>query len=154
MFFDFLFILSPPLFVIDWSIIMWCGKSRTLIRIFGKKITDGTYTCIVYILLLPHPFPLVYGVDGSYETPPFNSVLRDSSPDNYLSDKSFLMLSNHLRFDLPLLLFPGTTISITLLPTYSSSRFNTGPYHLNFIALSLIFSHLRCPSNYFVPNSV
>ena len=30
-----------------------------------------------------------------------------SSPDNVLSDKSFLMLSNHLRFGLPLLLFPA-----------------------------------------------
>ena len=28
-----------------------------------------------------------------------------SSPDNSLSDKSFLMISNHLRFGLPLLLF-------------------------------------------------
>ena len=40
-----------------------------------------------------------------------------SSLDNSLSDKSFLMLSNHLRFGLPLLLFPGTSIVITLLPT-------------------------------------
>ena len=44
-----------------------------------------------------------------------------SSSDNRLSDKSFLMLSNHLRFGLTLLLFPGTSIPITLLPTYSSS---------------------------------
>ena len=35
-----------------------------------------------------------------------------SSLDNSLSDKSFLMLSNHLRFGLPLLLFPGTSIAI------------------------------------------
>ena len=41
-----------------------------------------------------------------------------------LSDKSFLMLSNHLRFGLPLVLFPGTSITITLLPTYFSSLLN------------------------------
>ena len=46
-----------------------------------------------------------------------------SSLDNSLSDKSFLMLSNHLRFGLPLLLFPGTSIAITHLPTYSSSQY-------------------------------
>ena len=49
-----------------------------------------------------------------------------SSPDNSLSDKSFLMLSNHLRFGLPLLLFPGISIAITLLPTHSFSVLNTG----------------------------
>ena len=38
-----------------------------------------------------------------------------SSLDNSLSDKSFLILSNHLRFGLPLLLFPGTSIAITLI---------------------------------------
>ena len=56
-----------------------------------------------------------------------------SSLDNSLSDKSFLMLSNHLRFGLPLLLFPGTSIAITLLPTYSSSLLNTCPYHFNLL---------------------
>ena len=35
-----------------------------------------------------------------------------SSPDNSLSDKSFLMLSNHHHFGLPLLLFPGTSITL------------------------------------------
>ena len=39
-----------------------------------------------------------------------------SSPDNSLSDNFFSMLSNHLRFGLALLLFPGTYISITRLP--------------------------------------
>ena len=60
-----------------------------------------------------------------------------SSSDNPLSDKSFLMLSNHLRFGLPLLLFPGTSIPITLFPTYSSSLLETCPYHFNL--LSCIF---------------
>ena len=42
--------------------------------------------------------------------PYYSSYPNDSS----LSDKSFLMLSNHLRFGLPLLLFPGNSITITL----------------------------------------
>ena len=29
---------------------------------------------VIRLLLLPHPFPLLYGVDVSYETPPLNSV--------------------------------------------------------------------------------
>ena len=54
-----------------------------------------------------------------------------SSLDNSLSDKSFLMLSNHLRFGLPLFLFLGTFIATTLLPTYSSSLLNACSYHVN-----------------------
>ena len=57
-----------------------------------------------------------------------------SSSDNPLSDKSFLMLSNHLCFGLPLLLFPGTSIPITLFPTYSSSLLETCPYHFNLLS--------------------
>ena len=80
-----------------------------------------------------------------------------SSLDNSLSNKSFLMLSNHLRFGLPLLLFPGTSIAITLLPTYSYSLLNTCPYHFNLLSCSsldisptfvvpLILSFLILPS--------
>ena len=61
-----------------------------------------------------------------------------SSPDNSLSDKSFQMLSNHLRFGLPLLLFPGTSIPITLLPTYSFSLLNTCPYHFNLLSCTFL----------------
>ena len=57
-----------------------------------------------------------------------------SSRDNSLSDKSSLMLSNHLRFGHSLLLFPGTSIAITLLPTYSSSLLKTCPYHFNLLS--------------------
>ena len=57
-----------------------------------------------------------------------------SSLDNSLSDKSFLIQSNHLRFGLPLLLFPGTSIAIILLPTCSSSLLNTCPYHVNLLS--------------------
>ena len=63
-----------------------------------------------------------------------------SSPDSSLSGKSFMMLSNHLRFGLPLLLFPGTSITITPLPTYYPALLNTRPYHFNLLtALSWIF---------------
>ena len=60
-----------------------------------------------------------------------------SSLDNSLSNKLFLMLSNHLRFGLPLLLFPGTSIPITLLPTYSS-LLNTCPYHFNLLSCTFL----------------
>ena len=45
---------------------------------------------------------------------------RLSSPNNPFSVKSFLMLFIHLRFGLPFRFFPGTSITITLLPTYFS----------------------------------
>ena len=61
-----------------------------------------------------------------------------SSSDNRLSDKSFLMLSNRLRFGLPLLLFPGTSIPITLFPTYSSSLLETCPYHFNLLSCTFL----------------
>ena len=61
-----------------------------------------------------------------------------SSLDNYLSDKSFLMPSNHLRFGLPLLLFSGTSIAITLLPTYSSSLLSECPYHFNLLSCTFL----------------
>ena len=63
-----------------------------------------------------------------------------SSPDNSRSDKSFLTLSNHLSFGLPLLLFPDTSNPITPLPMYSSSLLNTWPYHFNL--LSCTFSDI------------
>ena len=58
--------------------------------------------------------------------------------DNSLSDKSFLMLSKHLRFGLPLLLFLGTSIPVTLLPKYSSSLLNTCPYHFNLLSCTFL----------------
>ena len=61
-----------------------------------------------------------------------------SSSDNPLSDKSLLMLSIHLRFGLPLLLFPGTSIPNTLFPTYSSSLLETCPYHFNLLSCTFL----------------
>ena len=66
-----------------------------------------------------------------------------SYPDNSVSDKSFLMLSNHLRFGLLLLLFHGTSIAITLLPTYSSSQYMPTPTSIYFPALSLEHTNNR-----------
>ena len=77
-------------------------------------------------------FPILCGIDVSYYTLPVNPALcfvpvqfslRQAVPD-------VIMLSNHLRFRLPLLLFQGTSITttITLLPTHSSSIPNTCPY--------------------------
>ena len=61
-----------------------------------------------------------------------------SSSDNPLSDKSFLMLSIHLRFGLPLLLFAGISIPNTLFPTYSSSLLETCPYHFNLLSCTFL----------------
>ena len=60
------------------------------------------------------------------------------SPDNSLSDKSFLELSNHFRFDLHVLLFPGTSITTIILPTCSSSLLNTRPYHFNLFSCTFL----------------
>ena len=79
-------------------------------------------------------FTLLCGVDVSRETPPSCA----SSLDNSLSDKSFLMLSNHLCFGLPLLLFPGTSIPITLFPTFSSSPPKACPYHFNLLSCTFL----------------
>ena len=45
-------------------------------RVEGREIISNlAKVCLAaFILLLPHPFPLLCGVDGSYESPPFNSV--------------------------------------------------------------------------------
>ena len=51
-----------------------------------------------------------------------------SSPDGPFSLRSSFTQSAHLFFSPPLLL-PCTSISITLLPTYSSSLLTTCPYH-------------------------
>ena len=61
-----------------------------------------------------------------------------SYPGNSLSDKSFLMLSNHFRFDLTVLLFPGNPITTTLLPTYSSSLLNTCLHHFNLFSCTFL----------------
>ena len=94
--------------------------------------------------LVPRPFPIVVGstflVRRLHLTRSFAS-----SPDSSPSDKSFLMLFNHLRFGIPLLLFQRTSITIScphilLLFSVCAHTF------LHFLGY---FSHLRCPSNSF-----
>ena len=68
----------------------------------GMTVCPAKPNRCTWPLLLLHPFPPLCGVDVSYETPPFSPVLCVLHPDNSISDKSFLMLSNHLRFGLPL----------------------------------------------------
>ena len=61
-----------------------------------------------------------------------------SSPGNSLSNKSCQMPSNHLRPGLPLLLFPGPSVSITPLPTYSYSLLNTCPHTFNQVSCTFL----------------
>ena len=110
-------------------------------------------TCILLLLFLIFSHFYV----GSMCLMRFLHLARScmSSLDNSFSDKSFPMVSIHLRFGLPLLLFPGTSIPITLLPT--STFVFSSQYHFNllsFLHFLGYFSHLRCPSNSFNPNSV
>ena len=64
------------------------------------------------------------------------------SPDNSLSDKSFLMLSNHLLFGLPLLRCPGTSITITLAHVlFFSSQYMPIPLQSSMTVCILICKH-------------
>ena len=99
------------------------------------------------------------GIDVSYDMSPVNSVLRASSPDNSLSDKLFLMLFNHLRFVLPLVLFLGTSIhqhhSLAHIFFFSSKCMYVHiPLQPTFLHFLWYFSHLRRPSISFINNSV
>ena len=51
---------------------------------------------------------------------------------------SSFSISTNLLFGLPLFLFPGNSISITLLPTYFWSLLMTCPYHLSLPSLIFI----------------
>ena len=76
------------------------------------------------------PFPSVRGghsVLSSFK--PF--CLQHPSPSHQLPLKNLL-------FGLPLLLFPGNSISIIFLPTYSWSLLMTCPYHLSLPSLIFI----------------
>ena len=94
------------------------------------------------ILLLPHPYPLLCGAMFLNETSPFNSVLCflpwQLSFRQVIPDVKTKTNKNHLRFGLPRLLFPGTSIAITLLPTYSSFLCNTCPHHFNLLSCTFL----------------
>ena len=56
------------------------------------------------------------------------------SPDSPFSLMSSFTLSIHLRFDLPFLLFPSTSILITPFPTYSASLLVIRQYHFHLLS--------------------
>ena len=85
-------------------------------------------------LLLPNPFPFYVGSMFLMKLLHFTRSCV-SSPDSSLSDKSFLMLSNQLRFGLPLILF---LITITLLPMYSSPHLEKCPCHFNLLSCTFL----------------
>ena len=69
-------------------------------------VNETSATTCLKNLRLQNPFPLLHGIDVSHESPLKLNRSCVSSPDSSLSDKPFLMLSNHIPFGLPLL-FPG-----------------------------------------------
>ena len=66
-----------------------------------------------------------------------SSMSISFTPTSFISS---FTTSKNLLFGLPLLLFPGNSISIIFLPTYSWSLLMTCPYHLSL------------PSHIFIPN--
>ena len=106
----------------------------------GEWRKHSTTMLCAFISSSPHSFPLLCG--GILMRRLHLTQFCTSSPDNSLSDKSFLMLSYHLLLGLPLLLSPGISIPITLLPrllpTYSSSLLNTCPYHVNLLSCTFL----------------
>ena len=77
------------------------------------------------------------GVATAYHHSPNLSVFNIVSfaPTSAIS---FFTTSKNLLFGLPLLLFPGNSISIIFLPTYSWSLLMTCPYHLSLPSLIFI----------------
>ena len=103
----------------------------------------------------PHLFPLSCGVDVSYETPPSSSVLSVlpgqfslgqvvpdaiQPPPLWSSSPSFPRHLHRHHSLAYVFVFSSQYVPIPLQPTFL--------YFLGY------FSHLRCPSNSFIPNSV
>ena len=103
---------------------------------YVHQVGDGVLPLFFILCLLPHRFQLLCAVDVFYEMSSFSPVLR-FLPCQF----SLLQVVPdviHLRFGLPLLLFPGTSIAINLLPTYSSSLLSTCPYHFNLLSCTFM----------------
>ena len=64
-----------------------------------------------------------------------SSMSISFTPTSFISS---FTTSKNLSFGLPLLLFPGNSISIIFLPTYSWSLLMTFPYHLSLPSLIFI----------------
>ena len=85
-------------------------------------------------LLLPqHLFPHLCGVDVSGKLPPHSFA----SPSPTVPSPS----CQHLRFCLPFLLIPSTSIIFTLFPIFTSSLM-TCPYNSNLLSCTLLPLHL------------
>ena len=83
------------------------------------------------------PFPLVR---GGHSISSFSTSFCLQCPSPSHQHPSYLLLP-YLKiffFGFPLLLFPGNSISIIFLPTYSWSLFMTCPYHLSLPSLIFI----------------
>ena len=88
-------------------------------------------TKLLLLLLLLSAFPFSQG------WPQRIIILHIFLSSTSVSFTSSFTASKNLLFGLPLLLFPGNSISIIFLPTYSWSLLMTCPYQLSL--LSLIF---------------
>ena len=89
------------------------------------------------LLLVLFGLSLQSGVATAYHYPPNLSVFNVRLLRINFSISSFTTSTN-LLFGLPLLLFPGNSISIIFLPTYSWSLLITCPYHLSLPSLVFI----------------
>ena len=90
-----------------------------------------------WLLLLLLAFP---SIRGSHSVSSFfkHSCYQCLSPLHQLSQYLSFTTSKNLLFGLPHFLFPGNSISIIFLPTYSWSFLNTSPYHLSLPSLIFI----------------
>ena len=77
------------------------------------------------------------GIDVSYESPTFSPALRFLPWQFSLRQVVFDVIHPSL-YGLPLLLFPGTSIAITVLSTVSFYLLNSCPYRFNLLSCSFL----------------
>ena len=121
----------------------------------GTKLVPCKYGWAQSSSSFPHLFPLSCGVDVSYEMPPSSSVLSVlpgqfslgqvvldaiQPPPLWCSSPSFPRHLHRHHSLAYVFVFSSQYVPIPLQPTFL--------YFLGY------FSHLRCPSNSFIPNSV
>ena len=92
---------------------------------------------ILLLLFLLSAFPIIQGWPQRIIILHIflSSMSISSTPTSFISS---FTTSKNLLFGLPLLLFPGNSISIIFLPTYSWSLLMTCPYHLSLPSLIFI----------------
>ena len=138
------FYFGDPVFSNQWCprTLFFYALARTLVVVVNSSS-------------FPHLFPLSCGVDVSYETPPSSSVLSIlpgqfslvqvvpdaiQPPPLWSSSPSFPRHLHRHHSLAYVFVFSSQYVPILLQPTFL--------YFLGY------FSHLRCPSNSFIPNSV